>query len=166
MLFYIPPCVSKLGRKNLRIKTRQENLSSFIAEMLRSLQDFSALFKWQLHDYIICCFFLHIWHSLLLIEILERHTWLPSLLQKIAGWGFPVASHWKVTVRPKATTWSRGFTTKCGGSEGDETNYSASKAWGHSPNWDNLLIPKVLCCFYIMYYMDTQNVSILILNWS
>lgn len=54
-------------------------------------------------------------------------TWLPSRLQKIAGWGFPVASHWKVTVRPKATTWSRGFTTKCGGSKGDETNYTKSK---------------------------------------
>lgn len=44
-------------------------------------------------------------------------TWLPSLRQNIAGWGFPVASHWKVTVLPSAATWSRGFTTKCGGSE-------------------------------------------------
>lgn len=58
------------------------------------------------------------------------HTWLPSRLQKIAGWGFPVASHWKVTVRPKATTWSRGFTTKWGGSE--ETKY-AMRSCHHRP---------------------------------
>ena len=45
-------------------------------------------------------------------------TWLPSLCQKMAGWGFPVASHWKVTVLPTPTTWFLGRTTKAGGTGG------------------------------------------------
>lgn len=53
-------------------------------------------------------------------------TWLPSLCQKIAGWGFPVASHWKVTVLPTATTWFLGRTTNTGGTTG--------QAWGQLAN--------------------------------
>lgn len=42
-------------------------------------------------------------------------TWLPSCCQKMAGCGFPVASHWKVTVLPTPTTWFLGLTTNTGG---------------------------------------------------
>lgn len=45
-------------------------------------------------------------------------TWLPSRCQNMAGWGFPVASHWKVTVLPTPTTWFLGLTTKAGGTGG------------------------------------------------
>lgn len=44
-------------------------------------------------------------------------TWLPSLCQKMAGCGLPVASHWKVTVRPNPTTWFLGRTANTGGTE-------------------------------------------------
>lgn len=112
-----------------------------------------------IHTYIHMCvcvytqthIFIHIcaWHLFLLIEIIDQtHTWLPSLLQKIAGWGFPVASHWKVTVRPKATTWSRGFTTKCGGSKEDETNYTGLKACSYCLNWETCW--HLNCCHYLI----------------
>lgn len=42
-------------------------------------------------------------------------TWLPSLCQKMAGCGLPVASHWNVTVRPNPTTWFLGRTANTGG---------------------------------------------------
>lgn len=42
-------------------------------------------------------------------------TSLPSLCQKIAGCGLPVASHWKVTVLPTATTWFLGRVVNAGG---------------------------------------------------
>lgn len=42
----------------------------------------------------------------------------------MAGCGFPVASHWKVTVLPTPTTWFLGLTTNVGGTAGQ-----SSKKW-------------------------------------
>lgn len=55
-------------------------------------------------------------------------TRLPSFCQKTAGWGFPLASHGKVAVRPWATIWSLGRMTNCGAAEdGGEKKKSISR---------------------------------------
>lgn len=56
-----------------------------------------------------------LWFRSAALRRLVLLTWLPSRCQNMAGWGLPVASHWKVTVLPTATTWFRGLTTNAGG---------------------------------------------------
>ena len=42
-------------------------------------------------------------------------TWLPSFCQNTAGGGLPLLWHWKVTLWPGVTVWSRGPVTSWGG---------------------------------------------------
>lgn len=59
-------------------------------------------------------------------------TWLPSFCQNTAGGGFPVVSHWKVTVWPGGTVWLRGQVMSCGGTdikgESESQNHRISPA--------------------------------------
>lgn len=51
------------------------------------------------------------------VEVGRGRTWLPSFCQNTAGGGFPVVSHWKVTVWPGGTVWLRGRVMSCGGTD-------------------------------------------------
>lgn len=64
---------------------------------------------------------------------LKPLTWLPSFCQKMAGGGFPVVPHWKVTLLPCVAIWSWGFMAIWGGTGRGEDPLKAS-FWCGTPN--------------------------------